>query len=279
MNEDNIPPGSLSIRFLSGPLAGQTFPIRKSPVTIGRASTNDIVVKDDLKVSRTHARLLWHNGSWSIEKLAPSQNTLTVNRQQVQQATITNNTTIHLGADTSFLFLIEPEKSAAPPPPTNAIAASAPLQYSAPPPYPAQPLPPSSGPIMQPGELPDTTQLSQNLPSLVVSSNIHGTRQSYPLTNDIINIGRDSSNDISIKDGRIVSTHHLQIIRQNGQFILIHPHPDQPRTLNGLLYQGRKIRGDEPFRKTLTNGDIFRIGDENGSFVTLTYHDGRKPPQ
>ena len=274
MNEDNIPPGSLSIRFLNGPLAGQTFPIRKSSVTIGRASNNDIVVKDDLKVSRTHARLLWHNGSWSIENLAPSHNTLTVNQQQVQQATITNNTTIHLGADTSFLLLVEPEKSAASRPPTSALAASAPLQYAAPSPYPAQPLPPSMGPGMRPGELPDATQLAQNLPSLVVSSNIHGTRQSYPLTNDIINIGRDSSNDISIKDGRIVSTHHLQIIRQDGQFILIHPHPDQPRTLNGLLYQGRKIRGDEPFRKTLTNGDIFRIGDENGTLVTLTYNDG-----
>ena len=269
MNEDNIPPGSLSIRFLSGPLAGQTFPIRKSSVTIGRASSNDIVVKDDLKVSRTHARLLWHNGSWSIEKLAPSPNTLTVNQQPVQQATITNNTIINLGAgDTSFLFLVEPEKSAAPHPPINALAASAPS------PFPAQPLPPSSGPIMRPDEESDATQHAQNLPSLVVSSNIHGTRQSYPLTNNVINIGRDSSNDISIKDGRIVSTHHLQIIRQDGQFILIHPHPDQPRTLNGLLYQGRKIRGDELFRKTLTNGDIFRIGDENGTLVTLTYDDG-----
>ncbi len=113
MNESNITPGSISIRFLSGPLAGQTFPIRNASVTIGRASTNDIVVKDDLKVSRTHARLLWQNGLWTIEKLAPSHNTLTVNYQQVQQATIINNTTVHLGADTSFLFLVEPEKSAA----------------------------------------------------------------------------------------------------------------------------------------------------------------------
>jgi len=274
MNESNITPGSISIRFLSGPLAGQTFPIRNASVTIGRASTNDIVVKDDLKVSRTHARLLWQNGLWTIEKLAPSHNTLTVNYQQVQQATIINNTTVHLGADTSFLFLVEPEKSAASRPPTNPLPVSIPLQYAAPPPYPSQPLQRIIEPMRRPSGRPDETQLAQNLPSLEVSSNIHGTRQSYPLTKEVINIGRDASNDIIIKDGRIISTHHLQIIRQGGQFVLIHPHPDQPRTLNGLLYQGRKIRGDEPFRKTLTNGDIFRIGDENGTLVTLVYDDG-----
>ena len=244
MNESNIIPGSISIKFLSGPLAGQTFPIRNSPVTIGRASTNDIVVKDDLKVSRIHARLLWQNGLWTIEKLAPSHNTLTVNYQQVQQATIINNSTVHLGADTSFLFLVGPEKSAALRPPTNPLPVSIPLQYSATPPYPAQPqqriIEPE--PIRRPSGRPDETQLAQNLPSLEVSNNIHGTKQTYPLTKEVINIGRDASNDISIVDGRIISTHHLQIIRQAGQFILIHPHPDQPRTLNGLLYRSEERR-------------------------------------
>ncbi len=33
------------------------------------------------------------------------------------------------------------------------------------------------------------------------------------------------------------------------------------------------------FRKTLEHGDIFRIGEEGGSFVTLTYNDGRKEAQ
>src|SRR5437588_2120504 len=80
MNDGNMPPDLISIRFLSGPLAGQIFPIRKLSVTIGRDRTNDIVVQGDPKVSRTHVRLLWHNGSWSIEKLAP-HNTLTVNQQ------------------------------------------------------------------------------------------------------------------------------------------------------------------------------------------------------
>ena len=48
---------------------------------------------------------------------------------------------------------------------------------------------------------------------------------------------------------------------------------------NGLLYHGRKIRGDKSFRKTLTRGDVFRIGDEHGTLVTLTYNDGSGTPQ
>ena len=107
-----------------------------------------------------------------------------------------------------------------------------------------------------------------------MSSNISGARQAYPLTRDVVSIGRDAINDIVIRDGGIVSGQHLQIIRQGNQYILIHPHPDKPRTLNGLLYQGRKIRGDEPFRKQLVRGDIFRIGDENGTLITLVFNDG-----
>src|SRR6266849_1632980 len=272
MHNGNTPPGLVSIRFLSGPLAGQTFPIRKPTVTIGRGETNDIAINSDQHVSRTHARLRWNGTSWSIEKLAP-QNTLTVNQQQVEQATISNNTTIGLGINTTFLFLVEPEPSATSP--VQAIPGSRPLpQNVAQPLHPAQPQQRFAEHMKGPGESPDETQVAHDLPSLEVSSNIHGARQSYPLLKEVISIGRDASNDISIKDGGIVSSLHLQIIRQDGQFVLIHPHPNRPRTLNGLLYQGRAIRGDEPFRKILTKGDIFRIGDENGTLVTLTYNDG-----
>jgi hypothetical protein len=72
----------------------------------------------------------------------------------------------------------------------------------------------------------------------------------------------------------VISAFHAQIIRDGNQLVLIHPHPARGKTLNGLLYQGRNIRGDEPFRKPLTRGDIFRIGDEHGTLVTLTYNDG-----
>ena len=110
-------------------------------------------------------------------------------------------------------------------------------------------------------------------PSLEISSNVHPGKQSYPLTKQVINIGRDPSNDIVI-DEPIVSGFHAQIVRDGNQLILVHPHPTRQSTLNGLLYQGRHIAGNEQFRKPLARGDIFRIGDEHGTLVTLTFDDG-----
>ncbi len=73
----------------------------------------------------------------------------------------------------------------------------------------------------------------------------------------------------------VVSGFHLQIRQDGGQLVLIHPHPLQPqhKTTNGLLYQGKHYHGDEPFTHVLSNGDVFRIGNQYGTLVTLTYHD------
>ncbi len=313
MTATSSSPDSGSIKFLTGPLAGRTFQINKAITTIGREANNDIIVKGDQKVSRNHARIVWNNGAWSIEKLS-QQNVVTVNAQQVQYTSIADGNTIGLGEDTTFLFIIRADNlyQATPPPmpvyPPQQQPYSTPQKPfgAVPPPispqqaFPTQPSQPAYQPSMppyqtQPGQQPvqpqypgyhttglvgrpDETQIASpmamGIPSLEISSNIHGARQSYPLTKDAISIGRDATNDISVRDGGIVSNQHIQIIRQGNQFVLIHPHPDKQRTLNGLLYQGRKIRGDEAFRKTLAPGDIFRIGDENGTLITLTFNDG-----
>jgi ABC-type multidrug transport system ATPase subunit/pSer/pThr/pTyr-binding forkhead associated (FHA) protein len=116
--------------------------------------------------------------------------------------------------------------------------------------------------------------------TLEVSDNTTGQRRSYPLDKKTLSIGREASNDIVI-DERCISGQHLQLAREGQQIILIHPHPARQRTTHGLLYQGRKIRGDESFRKALAPGDVFRISDESGTLVTLTYHDasGAQPEE
>ncbi|GAC1343096.1 MAG: hypothetical protein NVSMB27_02670 [Ktedonobacteraceae bacterium] len=280
---------SISIRFLSGPLEGQIFPINKPITTIGRELTNDIVVKNDPKVSRIHARLIWQDGRWSVEKLSQSS-FVTVNKQKVQQALISNNTIIGLGEDSFFVFL-----TASVVQPTSPLAQTQPrlLPVKEQPPVPgSQTVPssakPASAPLTpqrtsstaefsQPAARPDATQIASlaevGLPSLEVTSYSHSDKKTYVLAKPIMNLGRDATTDIIIND-RIVSGLHLRIVRQGNSFVLIHPHPDRPKTLNGLLYQGRKIRGDEQFSKTLAKGDIFRIGSEDGTLVTLTYHDG-----
>ncbi|HVB60085.1 MAG TPA: FHA domain-containing protein [Ktedonobacteraceae bacterium] len=301
MNAANNGPALGSIQFVTGPLAGRTFQISKPVTTMGRRETNDIVIENDPKVSRTHARLIWNNGNWMVEKLAV-ENVMTVNGQPAQQADVYDKTRIGLGEDTSFVFYAQVGMPAAAPAPSGQhpqyFGPTAPPQQAFPPtpaqprqatpqsfaPTPAQPIvppfqrnqPPLSMGSMA-GASPDGTVIAPapttGGPSIEISSNTYSGRQTYPLKKDIINLGRDASNDIIVND-RIVSGFHLQIVRRGNQFELIHPHPHRPQTLNGLLYQGRKIRGDEPFRKILTRGDIFRIGDENGTLITLTFDDG-----
>ncbi len=112
-----------------------------------------------------------------------------------------------------------------------------------------------------------------NGPMLEVSTNIDVEKRAYPLVKQVINIGRDPTNDIFI-NRPTVSALHAQIVREGNSFVFIHPHPARGKTLNGIIYQGRSIAGTEQFRKTLMRGDMFRISDEHGTLVTLTYNDG-----
>ena len=113
------------------------------------------------------------------------------------------------------------------------------------------------------------------VPSLEVSTNTDHVKQVYPLAlnKQVFDIGRDPSNTIII-NRPTVSSFHAQIVREGNQLVLIHPHPKRDHTLNGITYQGQSIRGNQQFRHVLSRGDVFRISDENGTFVTLAYNDG-----
>ena len=290
MNVSNRPQELASIRFLTGPLAGSTFQINKPIITFGRDPGNDVIISDPT-VSRKHAHLVNNAGQWSIEKLA-EQNVVTVNQQNVQVAVISNRDTIGLGTGTTFLFVLAaPQFSAEQRPIAPYNTAQRPAPHIPPAPLysnqqpQAQYLSPEAASpllagIAQPAPMvryesgtiaavPGTS----GIPTLEVSSNIHAEKDTFPLTQQVINIGRDPSNDIVINE-LVVSGFHAQIVRDGNQFVLVHPHPSRGKTLNGLLYQGHHIQGDEQFRKPLIRGDIFRIGDEHGTLVTLTYNDG-----
>ncbi len=131
----------------------------------------------------------------------------------------------------------------------------------------------ATGLIPRPSQTLVAVSLMLGIPTLEVSSNTAEQRKSYPLDKPVITVGRDVTNDIVIADPS-VSAQHLQIVREGHQFMLIHPPPERAQTANGLLYQGRKIRGDESYRKVLAQGDVFRIGDAQGTLVTLSYQDG-----
>src|SRR5262249_34294794 len=122
------------------------------------------------------------------------------------------------------------------------------------------------------------SSLMLGIPSLEVSSNTAERRRNFALDKPVVNVGRDVTNDV-VMDDQCVSGLHLQIVREGQQLILLHPHPERQQTAHGLLYQGGKIRGDELYRKALAEGDVFRISDEQGTLVTLTYHDGSSSHQ
>jgi len=211
--------------------------------------------------SRQHAYIHCQNDSWSIENTS-QKNYIAIDNQRAQQGILRNGSVVNLGDGASFVF----QQSSPPSGPLSPTDVATP--------HPAFAQPPSEQPTPAGTDTVKAPRPAIGEPSIEVSSNIHGDRHTYPLNKDVITIGRESGSDILIKDGNIVSSRHFQIIHQDNQFILIHPHPDRPSTLNGLYYQGRKIPGAESFRKVLTNGDIFRIGDENGTLVTLTFSDG-----
>ena len=285
METVNSQPTLASIKFLTGSLAGNTYQITKPKITLGREPANDIVLSDS-SVSRHHAQITLNNGTWTITKLA-RQNTVIVNHRNVQQSAINDRDTIGLGG-TSFLFQTNvgaphvPHAPQANPPKVAPTPASFTPQQSfqdAPPPplgsfVAQQPVPAQR----QNKPAPFDTEPVHDVPSLEVTSNTHPEKTPYPLTKQVINIGRHPSNDIVINEN-VVSAYHAQIVREGNQLIFIHPNPQQPRTTNGLLYQGRRIPGNEPFRKPLERGDIFRIGDDHGTLVTLTYNDGSAAAQ
>lgn len=282
---------SVSIQFLAGPEQGRTIPLNKQTNAIGREpSQNDIILKD-LTISRTHAQILYLHGNWSIKNVSLNDNNLTVNQQKIpsnQQHILTDGDTVGIGQNTTFRVFIRPVSSAGipgpavarsyqPAPPPSGVGGSG-IQ---PPPYPSQQPPPSGAWQQQQNN--KTERASQpgmtamgTLPSLEVSTNTRPGKQIHqlPLNKPTITIGHDqASSDICINEP-IVSSQHFQIVRENNQFVIVHPHPAKQKTMNGLYFEGKHIRGDEQFRKPLAQGDVFRIGNEFGTLVTLTYNDG-----
>jgi len=285
-----------SIKFLTGPLSDSTFSITKPVTTIGRGSDNDIVILDP-RISRVHARLRYDNDEWKIENLS-SSSSVTLDKQRIEQAVLPHDCTIGLGTTISFLFSVAlasneqdedrtflllqqpPQTPSIPTPAEEEELVGKPEKVVAPTDSQQEPAQPEEKVQFSLDKIPPTplaTQVasfaSMGLPSLEITDNTTGARKMYPLIQERVDIGRDPGNDVVI-DEPSISPRHIQIIHEKNQWILIHPHPDLPQTQNGLSYQGQTIRGDEPFRKQLTRGDVFRIGDEYGSLTTLTYYDG-----
>src|SRR5215471_5383657 len=92
------------IKFVRRPLSCDPFDIVQPITAIGRDKSNDLSIADR-KVSRLHARLIWNDGAWSIEKLSQTS-FVSVDRQKIEQSALFHNALVELGEDTAFLFLL-----------------------------------------------------------------------------------------------------------------------------------------------------------------------------
>lgn len=268
--------GTGAIRFLDGPLAGQTFALNKPQLMIGREPGNDIAVNNPA-VSRQHARLVQGPTGWVIEKLNP-QNTLQVNGRDVAQSPLNNGDTVALGP-VNFQFMAQgagypvtagvqqggsvisaPQPGLTPPPPPYAAGnptygGSSTYEHGS----------AGSGPSYQ---TPGGT-IPPGMPSLqvIIHEGRNEGRNRYPLTKQVTTIGRDPANDIVIPAG-VVSRHHAEIIQQGNAFQIV-----DKKSVNGIYSQGHPIT-----QKQLVHGDLFRIGDLNGTLVTLIFDSGSGAP-
>ncbi len=81
--------------------------------------------------------------------------------------------------------------------------------------------------------------------------------QVYELNKDIVTLGRDITNDITINDPE-VSRHHLRLTRGAGGFTL-----EDLGSTNGTFVNGQRLTGARPLR----TGDMVGLGET----VTLAY--------
>ncbi len=118
--------------------------------------------------------------------------------------------------------------------------------------------------------------IGRGVPTLEITNNSNAQRRTQELNKAVINIGRDPRNDI-VLETPTVSSLHMQIVREGGQYVLLHPHPERSSTVNGLIYNGRVIKGSERFREVLKRGDVIRISDMHDTYVALKYNDNTGP--
>jgi hypothetical protein len=72
---DSVPARPLAVLALSaGPREGEALPLPTPVVTVGRASSCEVVVDDD-SVSDRHARLAYEGGAWSVTDLGSTNGT------------------------------------------------------------------------------------------------------------------------------------------------------------------------------------------------------------
>lgn len=202
----------------------QEFTLAKARVSIGRAATNDIVLRDP-KASRLHARLECGDASCTLVDLS-STNKTDLNGVTVDRALLKPGDVIAVGDSYLHFETTPPRPELELTPIHSEVDLEAALAQS--------PLPVSLRATLT--------------PRLVVRT--RNRTIEAPLTQETLTIGRRADNDIRLADPK-VSRHHTRVERRTGGFVI--------RDLgsgNGTWFGGERIE-----ERTLQDGDTIQIGD------------------
>lgn len=203
--------------------AHQEFILNKPLVTLGRATTNDIVLAEG-RVSRNHAQVCCSGEEITITDLN-SSNGVVVNGQRVKEAKIQAGDSFEISGF-SLQYL----------PPTEDTHEEATMINS------ESELELTLNQMTVPISLNETS-----LPRLV----IHAPDRTWELllVDDAYSIGRTAGNDL-VLDYQKISRNHASIERKGRDFIL--------RDLNST--NGTRVDGNRIEQHRLQNGDTFQIG-------------------
>ncbi|HSN76786.1 MAG TPA: FHA domain-containing protein [Anaerolineae bacterium] len=210
---------------ISGPQGTErTVALAEADVTVGRATTNDIVLSD-AKASRAHAQLVYGDAQWTLVDLGSANGTLLNGQPVLERTPLQPGDVISVG-DSALRF------------DTGLAVPSGPLVIDSP-----ADLEATLADVTVPVQLNDThvARLAIQTPT--------GTWE-LPLQQEALLIGRQSDCDVVLSLER-VSRQHARIERRGDAFWL----RDLGST-NGTFLAGRRIE-EQP----LHDGDTVRIGD------------------
>ncbi len=242
-----------------GPTPGAIYELTADTYTIGRGAKNDIVIRDN-DISREHCRLSRLMGDYEVQDTNSTTGTYVNGQRVVTKFLLQHGSILELGDMVTFdVERVEAAQAPMPPAELESSTPRAPLPAAALPqcqpdlmPVSAQGMSAPSAPavaedVPTQGRTPD--QVVDFRASLIMT---HGpqTGQTFPLSDLIITIGRDLTNDIVIQDPEI-SRRHARMRRWKHGYSI-----EDVGSTNGTSVNGQPIT--EP--RLLRPNDRLKIG-------------------